>query len=554
MKELLADVKWFLQQKFYVIALSITAACSYGFAITHHSIGIDDTAVELYLVDGLEVVMGRWTVFLLNKLFHVAEFAPFVLELVGVLLFMLAVTLFCVLLRRILGERVDILGYTIFACIFLSNPITSEVYIYYYHDGVDFGFCLTALALLTFLDGLNYKGRKKAICCLKSMLCIWVAVGCYESLLILYIIGLLIILFLRGLVGRDQLSASYVIGNLAIGALLTVGSVVLRAIIIEVLVAVFGLSDAALLEQRSLSEMLVLFRGREGLADLIMLAKRFWLVYHVNAVVYLPVAGYEFACFCVGIYSCVYAVKKKNVWYPIVFVGMLIAPFLLTIAEARLTYYRSCQYIPFFTALGAVLLYMLFYQQKGKNEGKKWLYIGRIIVAALAIILVYNQSAYMNQCFYVDYQKYEHAKEILLQTAYEVEKKYGTGMPVFFTGDYEVPAEIAKKFCVEYDSWEYRYISAITNPVDEHLKEKYMTPYGYSFAGEAYWNVIDWGLNAFDGTNRELIHFLYMHGHSFQTITDKETIEAAIELGNNVPRWPKEGAISEQDGYILVNF
>lgn len=55
--------------KIYVIILCLTAICGYGFEMTHPSIGIDDTAVSLYLEDGLEVVMGRWFIYLINKYF-----------------------------------------------------------------------------------------------------------------------------------------------------------------------------------------------------------------------------------------------------------------------------------------------------------------------------------------------------------------------------------------------------------------------------------------------------------------------------------------------------
>ena len=127
MKQLWSELRWFWKQKIYVISVLITAVCGYGFAIVQPIIGIDDTAVELYLQDGLEPVMGRWVVFLLNRVFHVSEFSPFMLEFVGVIMLCIAATLFCVLFQRILGERIGILGYTMFSCIFISNPIISEV-------------------------------------------------------------------------------------------------------------------------------------------------------------------------------------------------------------------------------------------------------------------------------------------------------------------------------------------------------------------------------------------------------------------------------------------
>ncbi len=41
---------------------------------------------------------------------------------------------------------------------------------------------------------------------LGSMLLIGMAVGCYESFLILYVTGVLVILFFRGLMGKEQMN------------------------------------------------------------------------------------------------------------------------------------------------------------------------------------------------------------------------------------------------------------------------------------------------------------------------------------------------------------
>jgi hypothetical protein len=96
MKKLWEEFQYFFQQKIYVIILCLTAICGYGFEMTHPSIGIDDTAVSLYLEDGLEVVMGRWFIYLINKIFHLSDFSPFMMELIGVILLCISATLFCI--------------------------------------------------------------------------------------------------------------------------------------------------------------------------------------------------------------------------------------------------------------------------------------------------------------------------------------------------------------------------------------------------------------------------------------------------------------------------
>lgn len=552
MNQLIKDLKWLLSQKIYIIALAFTAACSYGFAIVTPIIGIDDTAVELYLADGLEVAMGRWTVYLLNKIFHMAEFSPFMMELVGVILLCTGATLFALLLRRLLGEKIGVVACTIFSCIFVSNPIISEVYIYYYHDGVDLGYILTALALFLFVDGMEAVGRKKLLPFMGSTLLAWVAVGCYESFVILYIIGIIMVLFLRGIAGTDRLTFGYVIKYLSIGALLTMGTVVLRTVMVEALTAMLGLQELldgfSQVDKRSLLEIFDVAGQQEGIFEFLkMLIKRYWVVYCVNAIVYLPIWSYMFATLVLGIYAVVSAVRRKAVMFPILFAGMMFAPFLLTLIEGQVHFYRSCQYMPFFTATGVLLLY--YAVSKCKR-----LFQLRHGVAGFALILTFNQAALLNESFYVDYLKYEDAKNTLVRVAWEIENNYGSDIPVVFTGNYSTPQSIWEHYSVGYGSKEFQWIARITDLVDVHLKEKYYQPFGYSYVGEAINPLIQWGFTAFDGTNGQLIKFLEMHGYSFATVTDAEVLSKAREIGETMPGWPGEGSVILQDGYVLVNF
>lgn len=547
MNRLWKEMQWFLQQKIYLVAMIITAVCSYGFAIVSPGLGIDDTATGLYFSDGLAVVMGRWVIFLINKVLNVAEYAPFMVDFIGVLLLMMAAVLMCVLLKRIFGDRISIWGYIIFLCVFLSNPMISEVYIYYLHNGLGIGYVLTALAFLAWDEMLNCKGKKKIPYVISNIFLMWIAIGCYESFLIMYLLGVIVILFFRAMVDKEKLTFAHIVKNIGILALVAVGCMILRQTVIASLTAIYDLSDLLnMMKQRNLSEMLVLFQGRAGFDNFLMLVKRFWVVYHLNALVFLPITGYEIAVIGFGVVSVVLAVRRKNLWYPVLFLGMLIVPFLLTIAEANLTLYRSCQYMPFFTAAGMLLLYQVI------THGKYGMKL-RTIALLLAGILVYNQAACMNESFYLDYKKYENTKDVLLQVAYQVESEYGTDTPIVFTGHHELPHEFLEKYYVSYSSWQYRQIARMTDLVDVHLKEKYFSPYGYSFVGNAIYSYIQWGLDAFDGTNREMIHFLELHGYSFKTVTNPNVLEDAHAIGATMPRWPADGSVSMQDGYILIH-
>ncbi len=73
---------WLESRAWLLMALVLLMA--YGYLLSHETVGIDDTPYGLYFQDGLAVVVGRWVVYLLNKLLPVAEFAGFLPDLLGV--------------------------------------------------------------------------------------------------------------------------------------------------------------------------------------------------------------------------------------------------------------------------------------------------------------------------------------------------------------------------------------------------------------------------------------------------------------------------------------
>ncbi len=544
MKGLYEDVRYFLRHKFFVIALTVTAVFSYGFAITHESIGVDDTLVGLYLEDGLEVVMGRWTVFLVNKLFHISDFTPFITELAGLLLLLTAVVLYCVLMRRIFGDRVGILGYTAFAGVFVSFPFISEVWVYYYHDGVDIGYVLTALSLLAFLESLDRKEKDGLKYLAASMLFIWGAVGCYESFIIFYLLGVVMLLFFRGVTGRDRLTCRWIFQKLFQCSCAAAGCIVLRALIRRAVIIVFSLPDSG---TRDLWYGLQIFQSGQWLQEIFMLLKKYWLVYCVNGAVYFPVTVYMLAVFVMGAASVMYTVKKKNGWYLFLFAGMIMIPVILTFVELKAPLYRACQYMPFFVASAVLLLYC-FLSKKKANGGGTWLF------AVLASCLIWNQAYESNYAFYTDYRKYEYDKEVLTEIAWTVARDYGEDARVLFTGSYVPPYDLVKRYCVDFSSKEFARIALLTDWLDPLLKEKFYSPHGYSFAGEAEYSVISWGLYAFDKQGMEIANFLRMHGHDLQVVTEPELVREAELYAEGMPDWPQEGSIVEWNGYVIVNF
>ena len=66
--------KHFQQNRLYMGILLLTAVCAYGYKVTNATIGIDDTPSLYYFEEGLIAIVGRWVLFLLNKVVSLAEF------------------------------------------------------------------------------------------------------------------------------------------------------------------------------------------------------------------------------------------------------------------------------------------------------------------------------------------------------------------------------------------------------------------------------------------------------------------------------------------------
>lgn len=431
MRKLWEEMLYFLRQKPFVIFAALTAAGSYGFAITHEGIGVDDTMAGVYLDEGLEPYMGRWTVYLVNKLFRIGEFTPFITELMGCLLLMAGVLLFCVLLRRIFGERVGTAGYTVFACVFLSCPFISEVWVYYYHDGVDMGYILLALSLLALTSGWGKTGKTRLKYLSESTLFLCAAVGCYESFLILYLVGVLVILFFQGLAEKEEMNWR-VMHRLLLSVVPVLGCMILRVMVRELMIMVFSLQDMGEIARfRDAAEGLSIFEGENWLACIIMLLKRYWLVYFVNGAIYFPIAVYVTALGGFGAASVIFMFKRKTGWYMLLALGMAFLPMTLIFASLSVPLYRSCQYMPFFAASAMLLLYLFL-----KRVLKQY---GAFVFGLLSACLVWNQAYESNRNFYTDYMKYEYDKEVLTSVAEEVIGEYGRDAKVILRGSTRLP-------------------------------------------------------------------------------------------------------------------
>ena len=556
MKETIEQLKKFYSSRVYVVIVGIAAFGAYGFAVTHPSVGVDDTAVSLYFEDGLNSYWGRWSLFVINRVFHIhiGDFAPWLVEMISVLILMLSVTLWCILWQRICEPivRIPVWAYALVAGIFISCPIISEVFVFYLHGGICTGYGVVALALLCLLNSLQRERGKKILWnILFSSFLLCIALGFYESFVAVYIMGAIILFFLnRFLYGKKE-GSSYRNGLMSwggVGAAALVMALAERTIILAVLKIVYRLEETMSIYAPYRKLFGDIFTAEN---ELQMVLKRFWMKYYINALTYLPITVLVLAFLGIGICSLYYGIRKKDVLLPVCTAGLMMMPIAMSLVEGLATRYRSAQYVPVVCAFAVFLLFVLLYLHKPPK-------ILKGCCAVFLSILLFNQASEMNKWFYVDYLKYQDMVRVMDNVAYDLKKDYDTSKPVVFRGSYAVPYEIAKPAYVDFNSWQFRMICMLTDPIDVHIKEKYYayeTP-AYVSAETPIISAMSWGITAFDGTCQQLINFWNMHGiGGIHCLTDMALIEEAekIRTEENMPAYPQDGYIKECDDYIIIN-
>ena len=553
MKKIYEEAKAIWEHKGYSLCVLITAVCSYGFAICHPIVGIDDSAIGRYFEDGLGPIMGRFGYFLLNKVCRVAEYTPFIGDLIGVLLMVLGASVWCVLWGRVIGRRLSPVAATVFSCVMISSPMISEVFIYYLHNGVGICYLLSAIMMLYFVDAMEAKGWQRVQKLGIVLLLMWIINSFVESFTVVFLMAIIMVWILQCVFDRRRITFRMMCTQGICAGIILVVSILLRTVTIELLTYAFSLQDQiGIMNRRSVLEALGWFQSQQGFADLVMTIKKYIAMYYVNAIAYLPVRIYLAGVIALGVYSLYYLIRHRRV-FPLLGVGaMQLVPLLLMLIEGHATYYRNSQYVPIYVGFAVMLLTLLL--ESVRMAGKK----RSVIIGAWCVlmgILVYNQAHEMTQWFYVDYMKYEDAQNTMNLISYELEQNHDTSKPVVFVGNYQIPESIVEKMYVKYDSKEYEMIKGILDVLDPNLKDCFAMDYGYSLSSEAVYSVFTWGNIAFEVWDKENHDFFAMHGHGFVRIMDPEECRAIQDKHRGtMPAWPLEGSIVETEEYIVVNF
>ena len=563
------------ENRLYMGILLLTAVCAYGYKVTNVTIGIDDTPSLYYFEEGLIAIVGRWVLFLLNKVITLAEFVPFVTDFAAVILLIAAAIVWSALFYSVFGEKLPMMGYAFFAAVFVSCPLISEVFTYFLHNGIAIGYLSCAVSLCFMREWQNSmrKPRKgsglweKPDCrtvtkLVAAAVFLWIAMGCYESFMILWLAGLLLLLLSERIrLGTERTARTGergVFGTLAGGALAALAAVLLRSLMIVVLTKAFHLEHLqGEAVQRSVTEMLGWMVQTGAFGELIMILKRTFVLYGVFAYAYLPIRIFVLSAVVITVVTLVRVIRGRDLWALILLPAAYLAAFSLLFIEGKATLYRSAQFLPIFCGYGALLFAYIIYEltgSPGRGVHRKLCLGTRGIAVAVLVVITWNQCMDMTKWFYIDRQKYDAAVKTVDQIALDLERDFDTSKPVIFTGNYEIPYSIVKDAYVSYSDSRYYKMKRLTDLIDPDLLDKYNRgSKGVWVAQTPALSVIDWGRYAFD-SDAELVRFFEMHGHRLVACGDVDRYAEAEEESLNLPEYPQDGYIVDKGDYIIVHF
>lgn len=535
------QVRFFVNNKVYMISLILAAIAGYGYEIMHSSMGIDDVCIEIYFEDGLGVAIGRWPFYLINKIFHITDFSPFMLELVSVGVMVIAAILWVALIRSIVSKELPMFCYIIFSAMFVDYSLIAEVFVYYLQNGIGIIYALTAISLFVFYDiqvsKRSWKENIPSVAAMAVMMCI--SISFYESAANVFLFGVLLIMFVDAVsenrMGINKFMGCFWCAFLTLRVL--VYAILGRSVITKLCMVVFDIEEY---NYRSVSSMLWILKYP---ARVLTLIRQIYRDYFVVGYEYYPIRVFVIATAVFVIGLVYYTLKKKNFYLFLIGLAAYVSLFALSIAQGDAVPYRANQMLSVFVA--AVLCMLSYWVMQIPQI---WI---RSIGLVLVCSLVYNSAFDLNQWFVFEYKRNQLEMEEVHRISYELRSKYDiANKPVVFVGEYVLDEAIQREYSLDETSPAYEKICELNTWMGME------TPALYPYTQVLSYSFLNWSITSFsiyEGYNREINRLFEKEGLSL-IWGGNEYYQKGLELMEDLNRYPVDGYIKEYEDFILVRF
>lgn len=482
----------FINNKKFMIPILIVFFLSYGFMLSHFSIGVDDLCLDRYVKGSYILSAGRWGTWLVYNILNINEYIPFWVDLVTLLMLIFTSVILCVFIKRITKNKLRDISYILFAIGFISFPIISCFMIYL---PTKLTVVLSNLIMIIFLIIFyefyfcNYKINRKVFIFLIFMLSF--AISMYESCCQSFVVLSFIILFLYDKYNK-KLDFKVIINFLikVFGILLI--SILFNSLINSVIYFILDKFELLEINYAFTRNIFDLYKdGYMWIEIIIYKIGSFVTDYHYFTIVFLALI----------ILSSIYVLTDsyKNMYSFVLYVFIMLSNYIL-IFILSINIYRVC-----YSWILTFAFILLYFSDRIKSK----------YIVCVAFLLVLFNTKFMNQYFYNDYRTYQrdllYSNQIITHINDNVTD---FDKPLLFV--------VVDNFDKAYD-FENHYDSGMS--------------------------VYKWGMNAFNEQATEIIKFINYLGYNFELV---DNYDDAYNKYKSLSDEEKEKKIIELDDFIVV--
>lgn len=531
----------------FIIPVIITALLSFGFVLTHYSVNIDTLAYDKYFEQNELLAQGRFTAPFINKILGVMNFNPFFVDTLAVIFMTIAAILFCLLFNRVAKSKLNDIVYTIFACLFISYPLICEIFTYTPAGlSIGLGYCIVALSLMLGYESIfNSYSKIKAVIMQSVLLCL--AVYLYESFAAVYLCGIFMIFIMEYIYNRNQMKLVELIKKAVMMLLPLVIAIILGQIIVKILMTVLEIKKSTKAQKK------ILYSSHGILGGIRNLVRTIVDSYFFAGFYYFPITMLLIGVIVYIILIIRNSVKEKNVILTLLFIGLGIATISLSIVQGMASPYRTCQTFAYFIAF----IFMILGQDIIENC--KYVKLKNTAIAVI-FVLVFLQAKDLHRWFYINYQRYEVEKNVVIQIGNEIQENYDINKPVYFTNVYSLPDNIINKINVDENNMGLIMARKVNKLLGSpSAKFSYDNTNNLRYGETNVNSYIVWAITAFRKDNAlrsvELVKLFNYLGYHIKA-GDKEVYNEVVLplIKEEIEHWPNKGSIFETEEYIIVNF
>ena len=503
----------FLKNSFnYWFFFILTGILSFGYALTHSAMGIDDEILETWSQFYILLGLNRLGLYITRKLLIANEYIPFLREFLFVLVYMFAINIYAKLFEENFPKIFSETAKTIYSCIMLVFPFVGFLFCFM-DTNLEYGlsFLFSAIAIYYFYNSNLCNKKKKYIIIFISL---FISISFYETGIIYFMMAVLAFSMFKIITNEDKNKIGYDLVN---SFLLCVASLFTNWCILFFIRKILGFSK----EERIYELIKYNF---SSINSLIISFKEIMVKFLNN---FIETCRYDSAskiilisCFIFFLIIIFYSIKINRKILPI---GIIF--FLLPLVPLFLTgnyefYYRVYSPYSIFCAISFVLLYTML----KKNN------ILRKIFLIIVFFVVFSLIQEINRIFYTEYLKFQNDR-MFAYSLYQEVLKLGD-KPLLIIGVKDNP-----KLNRNY------YIEAPEINVSIFNWDRYDSFDSELFVNRPYAFMKEQGFEV--KAYKDFVHF-----------TKKEDYEDFIKEVSKISKamtiYPKDGSIKDCGDFILI--